>query len=65
MSDTKNLANGGWITPTDETDMTECNCGTCGRDCPCQNIDCDDDECDQPRGCFDTCTCDGITNGSC
>ena len=58
------LKNGGWITPTDDTDMTMCECqGKCNRDCPCMTIDCEDDDCGNARGCLDTCQCDG--NGEC
>jgi hypothetical protein len=70
MSDTKNLANGGWFTPhaygreAEDTDMTVCDCqGKCNRDCPCMNIDCPDDDCGNARGCLDMCQCEG--NGEC
>ena len=62
---TANLKNGG---------MTVCDCDTCGRDCPCMNIDCEDDDCGCARGCLapaeygkknvvGTCQCAG--NGEC
>jgi hypothetical protein len=61
---------GGWFTPhaygreAESDDDIVCDCqGKCNRDCPCMNIDCDDDDCGNARGCLDTCQCAG--NGEC
>lgn len=50
--------------PVEPTIEVACECqGKCNRACPCMNIDCDDDDCGNARGCLDTCQCDG--NGEC
>jgi len=48
---------------TDESDddiVCECE-GSCTtyKGCPCQQIDCEDDECGNVRGCLDECACLG------
>jgi hypothetical protein len=45
---------------------TSCSCwrDECGEFCPCMNIDCADDDCGSPRGCFaGVCAC--VAGGEC
>jgi hypothetical protein len=61
MSNTTNLANGGWIPASDDDDIVcECEAAcTTYKGCPCQQIDCPDDECGSVRGCLEDCACMG------
>jgi hypothetical protein len=45
--------------PVEPTIGVTCSCvGKCNRDCPCMNVDCEDDDCGGSRGCLQgSCNC--------